>query len=201
MIKAIWLDLGNVVVFFDRQRVSRAFAKLLGRPFADVDRIVNGSEGMALLEQFERGKINSGQYRRELTHRLGARILAQKFWEVYDDIFTCNKGMLDLISQLPLSVKLIAFSNTDPHRFRWIVKITKLRFHRVVTSYKVGAMKPEASMYDVAIRKAGVPPSEILYFDDVLAYCEAAQQYGIRTHHFHTAKLAARELKRRKITR
>ena len=56
-------------------------------------------------------------------------------------------------------------------------------------------------MYEATIRAAGVPPSEILYFDDVLAYCEAAEKYGIQTHHFRTVPLASRELKRRGLLR
>ena len=120
MIRAILLDLGNVVVFFDQDRRNPSRA----------------------LEQFERGKITARQYRMQM----GKRAPASEFWRIHNDLFTPNIPMICLLKRLKLGVKLIAFSNTDPIRGRRMMELSTLRFHRQVMSYEVGAMKPEAPM-------------------------------------------------------
>ena len=102
--------------------------------------------------------------------------------------------MIRLLRQLKPGIRLIAFSNTDPVRGRRMIQLSWLRFSAAVMSHIVGAMKPEGPMFEAGIREADVTPSEILYFDDVLEYCDAARKYGIVPHHFRTVELARREL-------
>lgn len=51
-------------------------------------------------------------------------------------------------------------------------------YDAIVDSSRVGAIKPEAKMYEIAASKAGVPPGEILFVDDSRMNLMAAEKHG-----------------------
>lgn len=59
----------------------------------------------------------------------------------------------------------------------WQVKL----FDEVALSYQVGAVKPEAAIYQLITGRLGALPEECLFVDDVEGYCEAAARLGMRT--------------------
>ncbi len=56
--------------------------------------------------------------------------------------------------------------------------IPRLQYDAVVDSSSVGAVKPEAKIYEIAQEKAGVPANEILLIDDGRTNLMAADQNG-----------------------
>ena len=57
-------------------------------------------------------------------------------------------------------------------------KIPALPYDAVVDSSEIGAIKPEARIYEIAQARAGVPPEEILLIDDTRGNLNAAESFG-----------------------
>ena len=67
------------------------------------------------------------------------------------------------------------------------------RFTDGVYSARVQLVKPERAIFDLAAQRFGVPPADLLFFDDVVANVAAAQAAGWQAAHF-TDAVAARAL-------
>lgn len=67
------------------------------------------------------------------------------------------------------------------------------RFTDGIYSARVRQVKPERAIFDLAAQRFGVPPADLLFFDDVVANVAAAQQAGWQAAHF-TDAAAARAL-------
>ncbi len=64
-----------------------------------------------------------------------------------------------------------------------------------VFSARVQAVKPERAIFEMAAARFGVPPSELLFFDDHPPNIEAARAAGWQAEHFAGAAGAARVLR------
>lgn len=54
-------------------------------------------------------------------------------------------------------------------------------FEPIVLSSKEGASKPDLRIYQIAIKRSGVKPEEILFIDNLAENITAAKKLGIRT--------------------
>jgi putative hydrolase of the HAD superfamily len=59
--------------------------------------------------------------------------------------------------------------------------------HHVVSSARVGIVKPDRRIYDLAVERAGVPADRCLFVDDTLENVEKATVLGMRGVHFRGA--------------
>lgn len=58
----------------------------------------------------------------------------------------------------------------------------------IVVSGEEKTIKPERRIYEIALARMGHPdPQDVLFTDDREKNCEAAEQLGIKAHHFHGA--------------
>ncbi|WP_159943608.1 MULTISPECIES: HAD family phosphatase [unclassified Nocardiopsis] len=69
-------------------------------------------------------------------------------------------------------------------------------FDDVVMSFEVGARKPQARMFELAARRAGVPAERCVLVDDNEGNCEGARAAGWHAIHFRDTAGAAAELAR-----
>jgi putative hydrolase of the HAD superfamily len=59
-------------------------------------------------------------------------------------------------------------------------------FDALILSYRVGARKPQAAIYEAALEAAkGVAPADAVFVDDQAAYCDGAAAVGIGTLMIH----------------
>jgi putative hydrolase of the HAD superfamily len=65
-----------------------------------------------------------------------------------------------------------------------------------VFSARVRLIKPEPAIFELAARRFGVPPAELLFFDDVAANVEAARRAGWTAQQFTDATACEAELRR-----
>ena len=66
-----------------------------------------------------------------------------------------------------------------------------------VFSARVNAIKPEREIFEIAAARFGMPPSELLFFDDHAPNVEAARAAGWQAEVFITAAVAAGQLRER----
>ena len=76
-----------------------------------------------------------------------------------------------------------------------IIKI----FDCLVLSFVVGAMKPDRSIFEEAVKKAGVDRSAILYIDDRDDLIKEANKLGIESIKYEGAQKLKQELEQRGI--
>jgi putative hydrolase of the HAD superfamily len=67
-------------------------------------------------------------------------------------------------------------------------QLPNVNYDAIVDSSEVGAIKPEAKVYEIAQQRAGVPPEEILLIDDSRANLMAAEKLGWHVLWFDDAR-------------
>jgi len=195
MTKAVLLDLGNVIVGLDMDRVYRAAAAR--SPF-DVAEIPCRIRDAALYHPYERGEMTSEEFHRRFCEALQIdSVDFAEFSRLWGDMFQPAPLLSsELLESLRARYRLVLVSNTNELHFRWIRQHYPLieHFHEYVLSYQVGAMKPSAAIYEEAIRRAGCEPGQCLFADDVVENVEGARRLGIDALVFCGEEQLKREL-------
>lgn len=198
MTKAVLLDLGNVIVGLDMDRVYRATAAV--SPFS-VAEVPGRIRDAALYEPYERGEMSSEEFHRRFCEALqinGVRFA--EFSRLWGDMFQPTPLLSsELLEGLSAPCRLVLVSNTNELHFRWIRQHYPLleHFHEYVLSYQVGRMKPSAEIYREAIRRAACQAEECFFADDVAENVEGARRMGIDAVLFSGEDQLKSELARR----
>ena len=176
----LYFDLGNVLVHFDPNLAGRNVGQLLG---CDAAKVFAEMYGSGLEVRYERGEIDDQQFAEELCRALGAACDTESVLEAMAAMFLPHTAMEPIIQQLSrLNVPLGILSNTCRAHWQWVQKqnwaVSSGWFQQAVLSYEVGQMKPEAEIYEIAGRIAGVPAADIFFTDDRLENVQAAKAAG-----------------------
>jgi len=67
-------------------------------------------------------------------------------------------------------------------------------FDEIVLSYQVGAIKPDAAMYEAIATKLDVLPEECLFIDDQPRFVDAAQRVGMQAFVFEDTATTIRKI-------
>lgn len=178
-IRTCFFDMGNVLVHFSHDRMCQNIAALCGMPVAQVKaRLLEDGRQW----QLERGEISEEQFCDELSTWCGRSLDLQALRHAAADIFWLNDSIVPLLQALKhAGQRLILLSNTSITHLRFIEQnfgVLQLMDERV-TSFEVGALKPDAAIFQAALRKAGCQPDECFYTDDIPAYIEKACELGL----------------------
>lgn len=58
------------------------------------------------------------------------------------------------------------------------------RFFKVFNSAEIGLCKPDKKLFTHVVQDLGCEPSDVLFVDDSISHVQAAQEVGMRTHHY-----------------
>ncbi len=204
--KAIIFDFGDVIdVLDDKQAwldVREAVAAQLGMTGEEMWRLFYKNP---LWEQVKRGHITNEDYWDGIlrpfgyTNRTAQQAFIDKLFEKRADI---NADMVALLHELKPHYRLAILSNTFRRDMEdWLINTHGLNgiFDVVVSSADVGLAKPEPEIYQLALRRLGVAPSEALFIDDLERNTSAAQALGIPAIIFEAPAQLRRELASRGI--
>jgi len=187
MIKTIIFDLGGVLIPFDSRRSFVAMEPLCDYSAEEIPGILRQTD---LIRRFETGLVESQEFAAELSSLLGLRVSYEEFCNLWTRPFLPEALVPpEVVERLHRKYRLIALSNTNPIHFEAVQRIYPflVHFDDFVLSYQVGCLKPSASIYEEAIRRAGCLPGECLYIDDAEAYVAAAAGLGINAAQFRDA--------------
>ena len=199
MIKAVLLDLGNVIVPVDFSRCHAAFGEVCSFPPEEIPRRLRGT---GLVERFETGRIAPEAFADEVCGILGMKVAYRQFWNIWSRIFLPHTLLPEaMIEGLRRRQRLLLLSNTNAIHFAMIEERYPLlrHFDDYVLSFRVGAMKPSPAIYREAIARAGCRPEECFFTDDVGPFVEAARQEGIDAVQFQSREQLEAELEARGI--
>jgi len=188
MVPVVVFDLGKVLVDFDYSIAARKVAARSSRKIEQLDKFLSGSP---LLVQFESGELTSGQFYSEVQKVTGFDGGADEFANYFADIFDPMPEMVDLHAGLRRKkIPTYIFSNTNE------IAVGHIRrkfpffsgFDGYILSYEVGAMKPQAKIYDALENMSRRNRGDIFYIDDRAENVEAGAARGWQTVLHETPK-------------
>ena len=186
---AVVFDLGNVLLDFDYGIAVKRLEPRCTIPAAELHALINQS---ALLHRFESGQMDAGAFFAEVQGKSGFKGEAAEFAEIFGNIFKEVPSMTAWNDALRAAgIPTYLFSNTNELSVRHIAARFPFyqRFTGHVLSYKHGAMKPAASIYNAVERFSGFKGWHLLYIDDRLENIEGAAARGWQTiHHSDPAR-------------
>jgi len=197
MIRAVISDLGRVVLWFDNNIFLRKLAEQAGKPFADVKATVHGD--LELFRRFDGGVVTPYEVFERVTGLVGADISYKAFFEMYNDIFSLNAPVVDVLARVKAAgPRTLLLSNTDPERFAFVRRRFPeiLFFDDYVLSYELKLLKPDPAIYLAAVRLAGAEPQECVFIDDMEENIAGAIAAGLAGIHYTPATDLASELKK-----
>ncbi len=183
-IQAIIFDFGSVLVQMGNEAPRQALAEQLGVPLKALYRLIFDSE---TARRAMVGELTIEQHWQSVGEALGMPLEAlpavkAQFWSA--DLV--NHELVEYIRTLRPAYKVGLLSNA----WNDLRHVMQERFHfdglfdDLVISAEVGLAKPDPRIFQLAVERLGVQPSEAVFVDDVLANAEAAQRVGLQAIHY-----------------
>jgi FMN phosphatase YigB (HAD superfamily) len=192
-VRALILDLGNVLIFHDNDKLYRELAVACR---CEPDDIVN------VLRNEEIGRvINTTDGGASLVYETVAPAIGfpgdfAAFKRIWNGIFTPNESIAPVIATLRGHVRLLVLSNTNAMHMDFIrPRLPVLDcIDTVLASHELGLVKPDVAIYKAALAAAGTSPDETAFFDDLQGHVDGARAAGIRGFLFTDTRAFVRDL-------
>ena len=194
MIKCIISDLGNVLIRFDNTIFYKNIAEFTPFTADEIGRLAHAN--LDLSSSFEAGKISADEFFSRASRILQSRISQENFFRIYNNIFSLDMPVVRLLQKLGLNYKLMLLSNTDEARFGFIKeRFPQIQFfHDYMLSYRLGYVKPQPHIFQLALHQTRVRASACVFIDDLPENITAAAELGIRTILFRSLPQLETEL-------
>jgi glucose-1-phosphatase len=194
-IKAVFFDLGGVIVRTEFQAPRQQLAERLGMEYDDLVKIVFDSDSGI---KATTGEINSDAHWDSVLKRL--KRPASELLAIRDEFFAgdiVDRTLLDYVRSLRSKYKTGLISNAWSDLRDFIVK-EKFddAFDTLIISSEVGAAKPEPKIFQIALEQFGVRPNEAVFVDDFLINIEGCEKVGMKGIHFEDPETALQQLKK-----
>jgi putative hydrolase of the HAD superfamily len=198
-IDVILFDLGNVILPFDHHQMGeRLLPFSLKKETEDPQKIFAYLFDLhtGAVNLYETGKMTSLEFFQSLKAFFHLQMSFDQFVMVWNDIFTENAEVSEIVRSLKGKVRLGLVSNTNALHFDYIASRFPVvhSFERWFLSHEVGFKKPAPEIYRKAIEWASAEPEKILFIDDSIANVEAAVSLGMEGLHFVSARQLRDEL-------
>jgi epoxide hydrolase-like predicted phosphatase len=192
-IKAIYFDLGGVIVRTGDKTSRTMLASEFGMTYDEMDKFVFECESAVLASV---GKISEQDHWLDVTRRLKRpesdmpRIRASFFRG--DGI---DQEIVTLLRTLRKKYKTGLISNAWNGLRAWIVS-QKFddAFDSITISAEVGVAKPQALIYQLALEQLGVKGDQAIFVDDVEKNIAASRALGMHGVLFNTSRQALAEV-------
>jgi putative hydrolase of the HAD superfamily len=192
-LKAVFLDLGNVLAFHDDAVLFRRMSDFGGAPPDQIR-----ARMLELWDPINRGTLTGDELRRAVCQAAGARTVmdAEPFFALWNCHFRIHDDILPMVEALFAQVKVLLLSNTNALHWRYIKPLVPqfARFSGFVISYDLRLAKPDPEIFHAALAMADVPAEQAAYFDDIQGFVDAACALGIHGRVFTDAPSFRRQL-------
>ena len=197
MKRIIFFDLGNVLIFFDHQKMCQQVAHYAGLDIDKVQQLM-----LKYGDLYERGHIDSMKLHSELCRMSGKNLDFAAVMRAISDIFAPNDPVISIAQEIKKrGHRLFLLSNTCEAHFAFASSQFPFlqQFDGFVLSYEVGARKPEKKIFEKALEIAGCRNKECFYTDDVLPFIESARSLDIDAEQYTTPHELTQHLSARGI--
>jgi FMN phosphatase YigB (HAD superfamily) len=159
-------DLGKVLIDFDYSIAGRRIAAQAKLTPAKVQEFLDHSP---LLYRLETGLITQQEFFEEVRQHTGFSGGFDEFASFFADIFWEIPAMIELHAQVRRQgIPTYIFSNTNDLAVLHIKRNFPFfaNFDGYIYSHEIGAMKPDAKIYEAMEKMSGKRGADILYLDD-----------------------------------
>ncbi len=186
-IRAVFFDIGNVLLRFNAADIARKISWAVGRHPLRVARYLWSSR---IGEAIERGEISGRQLHRIFRKELGYEGDYRQFKRLWCDHFRLERPTAALLRRLAKTHKVFLLSNTNRLHFDHIRKRYGFagHAHGAVLSYRLKMRKPEPGIYRAALKAARVRAHQAVFIDDLTENVEAARRLGIHALRYEGAE-------------
>lgn len=193
-IKAVFFDLGGVIVRTEYQAPRQHLAERFGMDYDDIDKIVFGGGSAARASV---GEIDEQEHWRNVMKVL--KLPASEYERIRDEFFAgdvIDHEILNFLRSIKPRYKTGLISNAWSGLRDYIMR-EKFddAFHHMVISAEVGVTKPDPKIYHIALEQLQVKAKEAVFVDDVRENIEACEKVGMIGIHFRDASQSLKEIK------
>jgi len=193
-IKAVFFDLGGVIVRTEFQSPRQQLADRLGMEYEDLNRIVFDSDSGLRASM---GEIAADAHWASVIQRL--KRPATEISLIREEFFAgdiVDRTLVEYIRSLRGKYKTGLISNAWSDLRDFVVR-EKFddAFDKMIISAEVGAVKPEPKIFQLALQQFGVKPREAVFVDDFYINIEGCEKVGIRGIHFKDVESTLKQLK------
>lgn len=151
-----------------------------------------------LSKEYYSGTLASSDYWKKYVEILDINELSPDQARNYYLDYTLDKKMFGLLKKISKKYPTALLSNLNVDMKNKILRDLDLNkyFKHMIFSNDVGVLKPDPSIYRIAIEKLQLEPNSILFIDDSLENIECAQKMGLKTILFTSAKQCKSELEK-----
>lgn len=192
-VRALILDLGNVLIFHDNDRLFRELGAACNRTPAEVQHLIRESGAGERINTTDGPPISVYDAVAPAIDFPGGYA---EFAAIWNGIFTPHVEMEPVIERLHGRTPLFVLSNTNPLHMEhiWATLPVLSRIDHVLTSYELGVTKPDQRIYERALAVVNVPAREAAFFDDLPQHVAGARAAGLRAFLFTDAVQFQRDL-------
>ncbi len=186
-IKAVFFDIGNVLLRFSNKRILRKLAWAVGRhPVKVAKHIWKGR----IVDRIERGEVTGEEVHALFVKDLGYTGDFKRFKDLWCDHFTLDRGSFAILKNLSGRMPTYLLSNTNALHIEHIRE--RYTFPTLVKgailSHELRLRKPQREIYDAALKMSGTLPEETVFIDDLEENCEGARKAGLHAIRYRGAK-------------
>jgi putative hydrolase of the HAD superfamily len=151
---------------------------------------------------FERGEETAEQFHVWFEEFARQKIDPNSLQRAVADIFEPIAGMTEILDSIKSQgLRLVLLSNTNSAHIGFIRENFDVlsRFDHEVLSYEVGALKPEAAIFEAALGQIQCRPEECFYTDDIPEYVEQGRKHGLQGEVFESPEALREQLAQRRL--
>lgn len=196
ILKCIFFDMGNVLVYFSHDLMCEQMAKIADSTPEEVRSVLmeNG-----LQWRFERGELTEQQFHQAFCEAMDCDLDFEQLMAAANEIFWPNPSIVPILQSLKSQgLRLVLLSNTSSSHLDYIYnRFNVLQFFDAfAVSFRAGVLKPDSAIYQQALSMSGCLPGECFFVDDRDENILAARQLGVQAEKFTTANQMSRHLQR-----
>ncbi|MDE1823629.1 MAG: HAD family phosphatase [Candidatus Micrarchaeota archaeon] len=194
MIKGIIFDIGGVIVKWDNRTYFSYLGRLSGISAKEIGRIVDNIDKRY---GFERGRISVSEFEKVLAKRIEINVNRIRWFHFYRANMKVDRKVVDITRRLHRDYTTAYLSNIDKRRHSYTRRVMDTSvFDYGFASFAIGYVKPDRRIFEYAIRKMDMKPSELLFIDNVRENVEGARKAGLNAILFTGAANLGRRLKK-----
>ena len=187
-ISTLIFDFGGVLISLDMDECIRRF-KALG--VVDVDKYLNKYGQIDFFMKYEKGTINTQEFRTELRKHTNNNISDAQIDDAWCS-FVCEipKEKLELLEKLKEKYRIVLLSNTNQMHIERTATAEFAKYSKTIDdyfdhcylSYEMKMVKPDRDIFETLLKSEAVNPENCLFLDDSLKNIEMAKSLGIQSY-------------------
>lgn len=202
-VKAIIFDLGGVLVELD---YSNFYNRIISLSPLENPHTRHTHAMLDFFKQsdlYHQGKMSDEEFFKFSCDLLQISLSSQsEFYDAFNSIISREMPeMTELLRDLKDlgKYKLIGLSNVNSSHWKYLLEKDwpfLEYFNELILSFKIHITKPNPEVFQLAIKKAGCQPEEIVFIDDGFNNTRSAKEQGINPIHFTNKEELIEDLKK-----